>query len=551
MSLCDFPADAAALIIDDCGVFRTATRQMLYKLGLHEHQVLLAEDAESARRLMRTQRVEMLLCDYNLGDAADGHQLFDELQSSGLLSPTCVSLIVTAEAAPRVVRGFLELGPDGYLVKPLSFAKLAERLPRLYRRKLLLEPVLLAKKSGDWALMAERAAAVAAASPEVAACAGLLRAQALQHSGALDAARNQLILLRDGPERVAAQLAMAEISIRQRQFEQAQDLLAPLGRDLSYGARVTTLWAEVAIRQGNYDLAADKLNEAIALSPKLVTRHLLLAEVNAARFELALARDAMDAALRYAAYSCRETIELHHRRAQLTLDLAQLNQSQRAAMLNDFANQCKSWRNRFERVHYKPCDLLLLARSNLIRGLIGVTRQLLDEYQQLLTSTDYQGYQPHQVEQAELTKLTLLLGHKRDSGPAQDAADQPAQLAFNSYHAHWLMQLDQQVARSEQLKKQSQTLLLQGELQLAATALATAFAINPVDHEISLRLTACLTRSWPRGWARNDVIALARRCRDVVVGMAQRPPADFFRDCRLLASQLQVNELVIESGVSA
>jgi len=88
----------------------------------------IARSAAEARRLVAEQRVDLLLCDLRLPDAA-GDALLADLRGAGL--PADVpALLVTAEsefvAADLARRG----GFDGYWAKPLDVAATLRSLER-------------------------------------------------------------------------------------------------------------------------------------------------------------------------------------------------------------------------------------------------------------------------------------------------------------------------------------------------------------------------------------------------------------------------------------
>ena len=60
------------LIIDDCSVYRTAVKGMLLKLGFAPDSILLAADAQSAKKIARQKDLKMVVSDYNLEQNANG-----------------------------------------------------------------------------------------------------------------------------------------------------------------------------------------------------------------------------------------------------------------------------------------------------------------------------------------------------------------------------------------------------------------------------------------------------------------------------------------------
>ncbi|QSP94272.1 response regulator [Marinobacter salinisoli] len=72
--------------------------------------------------------VDVVLCDYLLGNDRNGQHLLEELRHRKLLKRSSLFLMVTAETSKDVVMGARENQPDAYLTKPLNRTMLQKRL---------------------------------------------------------------------------------------------------------------------------------------------------------------------------------------------------------------------------------------------------------------------------------------------------------------------------------------------------------------------------------------------------------------------------------------
>ena len=116
------------MIVDDEVGIRDLLSEILADEG---HQVLLAENAESARRLRERQRPDLVLLDIWMPDT-DGITLLKEWASAGLLTMPVVMMsghgtIDTAVEATRI-------GAYDFLEKPIALQKLLARAHGVFSR---------------------------------------------------------------------------------------------------------------------------------------------------------------------------------------------------------------------------------------------------------------------------------------------------------------------------------------------------------------------------------------------------------------------------------
>lgn len=90
--------------------------------------LLVARSGAEARRLVASQRLDLVLCDLRLPDCA-GDALLAELRAEGL--PAAVpALLVTAESPPTAAELARRAGFDGCWCKPLDVAATLRSLER-------------------------------------------------------------------------------------------------------------------------------------------------------------------------------------------------------------------------------------------------------------------------------------------------------------------------------------------------------------------------------------------------------------------------------------
>ncbi|MBE0485273.1 tetratricopeptide repeat-containing response regulator [Marinobacter sp.] len=121
------------LVVDDFENFRLSMRQMLRSCGADK--IELVAHATPAIQYCTYNHVDVVLCDYNLGEGKNGQHILEELRHKKLLNRSSLFLMVTAETSKEMVMGAREYQPDGYLTKPLNRAMLEKRLGALIQQR--------------------------------------------------------------------------------------------------------------------------------------------------------------------------------------------------------------------------------------------------------------------------------------------------------------------------------------------------------------------------------------------------------------------------------
>ena len=127
-----------ALLVDDDAFVRTLLKRFLGRLSVAP--VLEAEDGHSALELLRLQAEQgvvpdVILCDLNMRPMG-GAEFIRSLHA--LENPALRGLpvlVLTSDGTTATVQQLVRLGIEGYLLKPVSFGALQERLAAIAERK--------------------------------------------------------------------------------------------------------------------------------------------------------------------------------------------------------------------------------------------------------------------------------------------------------------------------------------------------------------------------------------------------------------------------------
>ncbi|MGF1712709.1 response regulator [Vibrio kagoshimensis] len=544
------------LIVDDSSMYRTAAKGMLQKLGYQPEMLHFAQDASEAILRCRNNHYGLVFFDYNLGDRANGFQLIDELQTKGLLAADCANIIVTGDATAEVVRGFMELSPDGYLLKPLNYTTLKERLSGFVRKKRELSDLLIYFAKKDYQAVITMVDEAFYQDDGIIVHAQRIKAEALIELGQYDDARNVLINLQGSVENGKVVLNLARIALKQRQYKQGLFLLKPLQKDPFHAASAAQLSAELNVAQIQFDLALKDIDRAIAISPKVIERHRLKVNLNMAMFNLPNAISSTKSMILESRHSFRETLDMYQLGAQLVLDQAQFaTREQRLTHLSVLGKWAESWRAKFPRTAYKAMELLLFSRGNILKSDPMKGRALLQEYKTYIANIE--GYQPSLLEKIELSRVYLLLGHqseyqrlseqinislKKEPFTTQDKA-------LLAYLSQWRNKVQRSRENSIKLKRDALTLIEQKSFEKASTMLAHSLDTQFTDNEVPKLLFGVLTRAWPNNWSKRDVIHLAIRCRDQLHDTDFIKSKEFSAQSRVLAQQLDYKDLAMTASM--
>jgi len=114
------------LIADDDLLARMVLERLVVTLG---HTFISAADGEAARELLKTQRVDVCIIDWEM-PGLSGLALCKWIRSTGSNRATHV-IITTSKGRPEDIQEGYEAGANDYLTKPTDLKYLRRQLTRL------------------------------------------------------------------------------------------------------------------------------------------------------------------------------------------------------------------------------------------------------------------------------------------------------------------------------------------------------------------------------------------------------------------------------------
>lgn len=403
----DIDKHRSILIVDDCSVMGNALRGMLQKMGFYPEQIDWADNAKQALNLCAAKKYQLLMLDFNLGlSGMNGYQLLCALREMALLAPDCVCVVVTADASLEAVRSFVELGADSYLIKPLSYNMLNQRLHELLQHKCRLAEIIMDRHERNLSKLLTSGLRFREGRGAVGHKAQLIMVEACLEGEEYEAAHSLLQGLNKTGRCNKARLLLARAELQQQRHAAAFSLASPLQEDPLLCSAALTLKAEACAHQRQLALAQENIRKAIALCPRRVDRYWLQAFFEMATFDLASAQVTVLTGLRYARHMQQGEVSLQQLLAALYLDMAELGtQGEQQQYLARFRQLSKSWGSARHTPTTRFITALLKNRADLVCGGEPQAEALIEYHRQQREQVDE--YRMGLVEEMEWEKLMM------------------------------------------------------------------------------------------------------------------------------------------------
>ncbi|WP_165398965.1 response regulator [Shewanella maritima] len=538
----------SVLIIDDCPVYRTALKGMLVKMGFHNDNVLFAADANSALQIARTKELKLVFFDYNLGDSKNGIQLLDELKSSKLLPPSCVLVVVTGDSSKGVVTGFAEQDPDGYLIKPLNYVTLADRLPRFTRRKRELEPLLKMYTAREYELVIETAKQYDSTNPELMQWCQYLSAKSYLKMGDADVGVSLLKSLLGSTLHTKALGVLLRYAIQHQHYDEAQSLISELEGFPFQKPKAMQYAAEIALRQDNKPKALAIINEAVKLAPSSIEQVGTQFQIACASGDFETGLQSINRVIRLTRDSFREHIDLYFSKGSMLLDAAEqeFDIKERSNYINQLLKLAITWRSKFLKKYYIGAELLLFARAHALLGRYEKANQSLEEYEQWLaeSAAGKSGSQLEQIEYArvlhrlrgELSLVKMLKQFETIPVAKMDIRT----LCVKQYYGAWYGQFSAKTKLVAQLKDHALADFAKQQFEPGVKRLSKAFEVGLYDLSIAELLLKNLSKAWPQEWDKHTVSSLVAKCKTLLQDNRSLINTDISSEMTVLNRQLQL-----------
>ncbi|GAB3469374.1 response regulator [Massilia terrae] len=265
-----------ALIVEPHAGMRTSIQNMLTMCGLANIQGV--GSSNQAVKQLAGKQIDMVFCEYELGDGQDGQQLLEDLRHHKLISLSTMFFMVTAEGNHSKVVSAAELAPTDYILKPFTADRLMERISRALERRRVFMNVHALMDAGHQREAIEALREVEQAFPRYALDALRLRAELHMFLSEPEQAEPIYRALADAKAIPWARLGLAKTLFVRERFDEAHDILQNLvGTNKNFVDAYDWL-ARTHAALGELDKSQAVLADAVAVSPHMVRRLRTLGE---------------------------------------------------------------------------------------------------------------------------------------------------------------------------------------------------------------------------------------------------------------------------------
>lgn len=288
-------ANKKVMIIDDLEGMRAQMKVSLSNSGFEKLHIL-SSIKEGIERL-KTEKYDLILCDYFLGDGTDGQQFLEYLRTRDLISRNTIFILITAEQTLERVISASECAPDDYLLKPFTTAQLHARLEKLLERQEKLAPIDKATDAKDWARVVSECDKMIAAKDKYYIEACKIKGAALIHGKrpeeAAELYRKVLALRSIGWARLGLARALDMLGEKEEALRLGQEILAESPRFMAVYDFLGKLLASSGEKAG----ALQVLQKAREMTPGTMSRIRNISELAVSTGQPEIAEEVMRQAL--------------------------------------------------------------------------------------------------------------------------------------------------------------------------------------------------------------------------------------------------------------
>ena len=289
------------LVIDSVADMRTTTCAMLSSFGVGS--VEYTGRSGDAIGMMRRTEYDAILSEYDLGHGFDGLYLFEEARRYGLLKPSCVFIIVTAERRATRVISAAELAPDAIVLKPFTGDMLFGKLNGAIRRKARFRKIDEAILAHDYLRAIRLCEAGIQSGGEDLAAFLRMKVHLQLRVGDWTAARDMCRELLAQADLPWANMALGKALYHLDGHAEARTVFQNVIAEHELVMEAYDWLARTQKVEGDHDAALETLKKAASKSPYVLSRQRDLGEVAWRAGDLATAEVAMGETVRLARYS--------------------------------------------------------------------------------------------------------------------------------------------------------------------------------------------------------------------------------------------------------
>jgi CheY-like chemotaxis protein len=264
-------SDLLALVIDSNPGSRAILVNQLREFGVGtvEQTMRTAE----ARRMLENRKFDIVLCEQHFQPGTpSGQDFLDELRRQQILPFSTIFIMVTSEASYTKVAEAAESALDGYLIKPHTAARLADRLDQARQRKAALNDIFSAVSTENYEKAADLCMARFQAKEPYWLYAARIGAELLIRLQRYDEAHRMYEAVIEAKTLPWAKLGVARVQIGKNETQRAVGTLEALISEEPQFADAYDVLGRAQFELGNHDQALAAYKLACSVTPYSITR---------------------------------------------------------------------------------------------------------------------------------------------------------------------------------------------------------------------------------------------------------------------------------------
>lgn len=513
-------AKLSYLVVDDFENFRLSMRQMLRSCGADKIELL--PNASTAVQYCSYNHVDVVLCDYNLGEGKNGQHILEELRHKKLLKRSSLFLMVTAETSKEMVMGAREYQPDAYLTKPINRAMLEKRLSGLIAQRNALLPINREIDRENFPEAISLCLQTLPAKPRYKTWLMKTLADLYYRVGDFSHAlkiHDDVLAQRDLSW---ARLGRGRILVANQNYDDAIITLKELVSKHPDYMEAYDLLAEALEKQGRPTQAQQILEKAAEHSPNALLRHKHLATLAASNQDMSTASDAWRQTVSLGTYSIHDSSEHYLALGQSLSDLSEGDNSDEGST---HADEALNILRRMEKRFADQEDIKV--RSRIVQSRVHAGQGRMSEAQKAIESVAEELGDPDLMDpEAGLDYAKTLFRLDRD----EEAKTLLTTLANRCHDNPPLLQkienlLDEPVGFRQKLQARSLNrdgikAFEAGKLDEAASTFGQALEIVPSHASLNLNLVQVLMKKYQEA---PDDRELLKRCEKYLAKLSGLP----------------------------
>lgn len=513
-------AKLSYLVVDDFENFRLSMRQMLRSCGADKIELL--PNASTAIQYCSYNHVDVVLCDYNLGDGKNGQHILEELRHKKLLKRSSLFLLVTAETSKEMVMGAREYQPDAYLTKPINRAMLEKRLSGLLAQRNALLPINREIDRENFPEAISLCLQTLPAKPRYKTWLMKTLADLYYRVGDFTHALKIFDDVLAQRDLSWARLGRGKILVANQNYDDAVTTLKELVSKHPDYMEAYDLLAEALEKQGRPTQAQQILEKAAEHSPNALLRHKHLAELAASNQDISTASDAWRQTVSLGTYSIHDSSEHYLALGQSLSDLSEGDTSDEGST---HADEALTILRRMEKRFADQEDIKV--RSRIVQSRVHAGQGRLNEAQKAIESVADELGDPELMDpEAGLDYAKTLFRLGQD----EEAKNLLTTLANRFHDNPALLQkienlLDEPVGFRQKLQARSLNrdgikAFEAGKLDEAVATFSQALEIVPSHASLNLNLVQVLMKKYQQTPDDRDLL---KRCEKYLVKLSGLP----------------------------